>query len=346
MQGIGKLKQGLIRIAVGAGVVCLSGCAIFFPDKDVAKPGPEVVVKAPDLVFEKVQVPQPKPPPKVLPPLPPVAIVLTSRQPAYEDVATELGKHLKNYTIFDLSDRSQSPVAAFRLINDSDSRAVVAIGLRAAKTSIALAKTPVIFSQVFNHQDHDLLTKSSRGVASLAPLDAQIAAWKRIDPTLARVGAIVGEGHEDLMAEAESAAKRHAIKLHFHTASSDQETLYLFKRMIREIDGFWLFPDNRILSARVLQQMIVQANRQNVPVAVSNESMLSIGAAISVSTVASDIAATIIKIIRQIEAGHIEQIPPMSRLSEIQVVTNEARLKPPASTGFLVQHQTLKGPGK
>ena len=346
MQGIGKPRWGLIRIAIGTSVLCLSGCGIFIPNQYVAKPDPELVIEPPELVIERVQVPQPTPPPKVLLPLPPVAIVLTSRQPAYEDIADELVKHLENYTIYDLSDRSQPPVAAFRLINDSDSRAVVAIGLRAAKLSVTMAETPVIFSQVFNHQDHDLLTKSSRGVASLAPLDAQIAAWKRIDPTLARVGAIVGEGHEDLMAEAESAAKRHAIELRFHTASSDQETLYLFKRMIRGIDGFWLFPDNRILSTRVLQQMIVQANRQNVPVAVSNESMLSIGAAISVSTVASDIAATIIEIIRQIEAGHIEQIPPLSPLSEVQVVTNEALLKPPASTGFLVQRHTLKGPGK
>ncbi len=349
MQGTGNLKRTLIRIAIGAGIVCLSGCGIFIPNKYEAKPDPEVVARPPELVIKRLPAPQPAPPPKVLAPvkpLPPVAIVLSSRQPAYKDVANELGKHLENYAIFDLSDKSQSPVALFGLINDSDSKAVIAIGLRAARASVAMAEAPVIFSQVFNHQEHGLLTENSRGVSALAPFDAQIAAWKKVDPTIRRVGAIIGEGHEDLMAEAESAAKRHAVELRIYTASSDQETLYLFKRMVREIDGFWLFPDNRILSARVLQQMIAQANRHNVPVAVSNESMLSLGATISVSTVASDIAATVIEIIRQIDSGHIERVPPLSGLSKARVVTNEALLKQPAATGFLVQHQTPRGPGK
>ena len=105
-------------------------------------------------------------------------------------------------------------------------------------------------------------------------------------------------------------------------AHSDQETLYFFRRMIRDIEGFWLFPDNRILSARVLDQMLEEANRQHVPVAVPNESMLAMGAAISITTVASDIAATIAKILHKIQAGEIEQVPPMTKLSEVKVAVN------------------------
>ena len=105
-----------------------------------------------------------------------MAIILTSRQPAYEQVANELGARLEKFTIYDLSDRSQPPVTAFRQINDSESGAVVAIGLRAAKSSLSMAKVPIVFSQVFNYHDHRLITESSRGVSALPPLDAHLAA--------------------------------------------------------------------------------------------------------------------------------------------------------------------------
>ncbi len=98
--------------------------------------------------------------------------------------------------------------------------------------------------------------------------------------------------------------------------------------MIHEIDGFWLFPDNRILSPRVLTEMLQQANRRHVPVAVSNEAMLRMGAAISVSTVASDIAATIVKVLERIRAGEIDALPPVTQLSEVRVAINDALMKP------------------
>ncbi len=104
---------------------------------------------------------------------------------------------------------------------------------------------------------------------------------------------------------------------------SDQETLYFFRRMIRDIDGFWLFPDNRILSARVLQQMLEDAKRQQVPVNVPSESMLSLGAVVSMTSLASDIAKTIVEVVREIQAGNIARIPPITQLSELRITTND-----------------------
>ena len=93
------------------------------------------------------------------------------------------------------------------------------------------------------------------------------------------------------------------IELHYRLAKSDRETLYLFTRLASDIDGFWLFPDNRILSGRVLQEMLDDANRQQVPVTVPSESMLKLGASLSITTVAEDIARTIVKVIREIKCA-------------------------------------------
>ena len=182
---------------------------------------------------------------------------------------------------------------------------------------------PVDFSHVFNYEHHQLLKENSRGIAAMPPPDAQIAAWKEIDPSVSRIGVIVGEGHDDLITEAEIAAQRHGVELVVQVTRSDQETLYFFRRMIRDIDGFWLFPDNRILSTRVLQQMLEDANRQRVPVNVPSDSMLSLGAMVSMTSQASDIADTIVNVVRRIQAGQLDSIPPITRLSEIRVKTNE-----------------------
>ncbi len=248
--------------------------------------------------------------------------MLTNSQPAYADVARELARHFDEYEVYDLSDTSRPPVAVLRQINDAAPGAVIAIGLRAAQSSVAMSTQPVIFSQVFNYRHHDLLRDNSRGVAALPPMDAQIAAWKSIDPTISRIGMIIGEGHEDLLAEAEIAAQKHDVQLVVQVTQSDQETLYFFRRMVRDIDGFWLLPDNRVLSARVLKEMLAEARQQRVPVSVPSDSLLSLGAAISMMSSAADIAETIVGVVRSIQAGRLDRVPEITGLSEIQVRTS------------------------
>lgn len=314
-----ELVMQRIGILLLAGLL-LTGCSTMAPPVEPVVYDPEPVVIEPPIdevrTAPLARTPLPQP-------LPLVAIVLSSRQPAYAEVADELTRHFDRYQVYDLSETDAVPVSVLRRINDLGPGAVVAIGLRAARSSVAMSEQPVVFSQVFNYQDYELLTAKSRGVAVLPPLDAQLAAWKSLDPTIARIGIILGEGHEDLLTEAEIAAQRHGVELHVKTTRSDQETLYFFRRMIRDIDGFWLFPDNRILSARVLQQMLEDARRQQVPVNVPTESMLSLGAVVSMTSIASDIAETIVEVVREIQAGNIARIPPITQLSELRITTND-----------------------
>jgi ABC-type uncharacterized transport system substrate-binding protein len=278
---------------------------------------PEIPVVPPD------PPPEPPPPPAVVEP-PALAVVLANRSAAYEDVALALDRHFDDNLVFDLSDRSQPAEAAFAGINDGDTDAVVAIGLRAAQAAVALAKVPVVFAQVFNFQDYGLVTDNSRGVAAMPPVEAQFAAWKELDPMLSRVGMILGEGHEDLVESAEIAADRHALQLTVRIARSDQETLYFFRRMITDIDGFLLVPDNRVLSRRALEEMLDEANRRNIAVAVPNDALLSMGAAVSFTSSAQDIADRIAAVVRSIAGGGVGDVRPITPLTEIRVRTNDA----------------------
>jgi len=323
---VSRARHTLAAFFVAAGLF-VSGCATqpAEPEAEVAEP----VVEATIPIVKPV--PEPRPDPQPEPSIPPpeplsVAVVLSNRNAAYEEVAIALGEFFDNLSIYDLSDKSQPPESAFRLINDSGADAVVAIGLKAATASVVLAAAPVVFSQVFNIQDFELLKPSSRGVASVAPLDAQLKAWKEVQPTLSNVGFVIGPGHDDLLEDAELAADRHGVELDTYVASSDQEALFYFKRMVRDIDGFWLLPDNRVLSGRVLREMLAQANRRGVSVLVPSSSMLSMGATLSVSTVAADIAGRIHDVVVRIDSGQLAAVPPITPLTEIVVETNDERL--------------------
>lgn len=311
-------------------ILGLSGCVSAPPDPEPVKPPqlePVVEVGISDIKIIPAPVDRPVADvaPTPLPDPPTVAIVLTSRQSAYAGVVQQLVERLDNYTIYDLSDKDQPPVSAFRQINDSDSDTIIAIGLRAARSSVTMSESPTVFSQVFNHQDHGLLTPSSRGVAAIAPLEAHFQAWQDVDSSIKRIGTVIGEGHDDLIKEATRAAAKYSMELVVRTVKSDQEAVYQFRRMVRTIDGFWLLPDNRILSERSLQELISQANQHHVPVAVTSEPLLTMGASVSIETVASDIAETIVNIVRMIEAGRIGDVPSVSSLTQSRIVTSDSR---------------------
>lgn len=314
-------------LALAAAV--LGGCATPEPVPVPAEPPPEV----PEPVEPEPQVPVVREPPAVEEPPPveeplaPVAIVLASRQPAYEAVVTELGKHLEDYSVYDLTDKSQPVETAFRAINDENALAVVAVGLRAARSAVQLSRRPVIFSQVFNFSEHGLLTDNSRAIASIVPLDAQLAAWKKLDPAISEIGLIIGEGHERLIEAATLAALEEGVNLIVRVSHSDQETLYFYKRMVADIDGFWMMPDNRILSSRVIREILHDAHQRNLSVAVPHDGMLPLGAAVSFTTSASNIAATILDVLKDIHADGIEAVPAVTELSEYQLKTNDEVLK-------------------
>lgn len=326
-----ELTMGLKGTAWTLLLLTTAACTTTPPQPPpVVEPEPEpVVAEPPEPIIVLPPEPIPEPEPAPVEPLPSVAIVLAGRVPAYESVVVELEQEFKTFSIFDLNDKSLPPDMAFRQIHDSDTAAVIAVGLNAARMAVAMSRVPVIFAQVFNYQDHGLVTESSRGVAAIAPLDRQLAAWRGADPTLSSVGIIIGEGHDDLIAKAELAAAEQGLDLSVQVARSDQETLYLYKRMIPDIDGFWLFPDNRILSARVLQEILNEARRRNITVVAPNDALLQMGAAISITTEPSDVAARIAAIVQQITAGRFADVPALTPLTGLRITTNADVLRKP-----------------
>ena len=315
---VGSIVLVLLASALGA---CASGLTTSWPEEPVEAatvPAPEPL---PEIPIEAARKPAELLPPPVRNTTP-IAIVVSSRQTAYTDVAAALIERYDDAHVYELGGEDAATGGMIRNISDIGNSAVVAIGLLAARSAVSLTDMPVVYCQVFNDQELAVASDNVRGVAAYSPLDAQLDAWLAVDPELGRVGMLVGEGHDDLVAEASRAAERHGIDLHVRTTHSDQETLYAFRRMSRDIDGFWLFPDSRVLSARALREMAQIADKNRVRFAVPNEGMLSLGAAVALTTVATDIATVIGEVLERMARGDVESLPRLSQLREVGVKTS------------------------
>lgn len=237
----------------------------------------------------------------------PVALLISSKLPAYEQVAAELQDLVgqENALVHLLDPDLANQDVLVGLINATEPRATVAIGLDAALVASRSIVSPVVFCQVFNYAEQDDLLDASAVVSVLPSFEKQLEIWQQLDSSLGRIGAIAGAGHEALVAESERAASAAGLSFDFRVSGSDQETVYLFKRMAPEIDGFWLLPDNRVLSVSAIREMLAYASEHGVQVLVSNPELLELGALISMTPSARQIAETVHELLENLKTRDV-----------------------------------------
>lgn len=282
------------------------------PLEDEASPAPPVAApQIPD------RVPEPSPHE--------VVVLFANDVPGHTDVAAQIAALLPDdaYRVSLVDIRAADSATAVEALQDRAELVTVAVGLSAVEFARArLGERPIVFCQVFNYRDLLRGNESIWGVHSIPPLALQLQAWQSVDPSLRRVGLIVGNAHTQWLDDAREAATRAGIEIRTEVSASDRETLYLFKRLAPQIDGFWLLPDNTILSPAVLEQMLRYALSHNVSVLVFNENLLDWGALMSASGTPTNIAQGVRDVVARVVTGRTEGLPAMTPLSEVSLQVN------------------------
>ncbi len=317
-----------------SGVVALSGCAALNRSPEpVAEPAASAATRPPEPVkppsSERPSSRQPSAGPVRAGPAPQpaprnVRVLFEADTPEYAEVAARIAASLppERYRVV-LDDIGSAAGADNRdALAERDGWIAVAVGRDAVDAARErLPNTPIVFCQVFSYED--LLGRSGLwGIEPLPPLGLQLRAWKAVDPLLKRVGLIVSEEHADVVAAATAAAKSAGVEIVAETSSSDRETLYLFKRLAADVDGFWLFPDSRILSPGVLHELLGYAQTHEVGVLVLNKTLLSWGALLSATARPDDVAARVHGLLDRIATGRTQDLPPMSSLGAVELQLN------------------------
>lgn len=253
--------------------------------------------------------PAPEPPPK---PAMQVVVLVSEDIPAYTDVARTITKLAgKRSSVRQLGSNPLENLRTVAAYGNDEHKQFVSIGLSASVAAKSLANRQVVFCQVFNYQDYALLSARHKGV-SMTPAPQRIfATWRTLAPSITDVGVISGPGLEELIQTARAAARHYGITLHHETVNSDKEFQYAYKQMSNKVQGYWLLPDNRVLSGLALRDVMTFSVRNSKQVAVFNDDLLSLGGLFSVSSNAQDIAQ---QVLERLEQGQDKDVLPGSDL--------------------------------
>ncbi len=272
--------------------------------------------------------PQAQPEPMPVQLLPGVTILVSRDIPAYTRVASEISKHLtKRSKVYNIDGDADAIEKTLREAQWSEREQVVAIGLAAARAARELSGKQVIFCQVFNYTDYDLITPWMKGVSMLPRFSEQLRVWKDVNPNLRRVALLTGANQQHLVTAAIEAARDYGMEVVYREVHSDKETLYSFKRLAPEIQGLWLLPDNRVLSAGVIRALMSYAVRQRKEVLVFSPTLLKIGGLISIEGTESDVAAQVLARLQQAYGQKEIPGPDIVPLTSMQLQINARMAK-------------------
>lgn len=235
-------------------------------------------------------------------------ILLSDNSPAFVGVQREISKRYQHAVkIYSLAGDENPSAETIKKIQASDKPAVVAIGLPAAKLARDFSNKKVVFCQVFNYEDTNLITPWMKGVAATPAVAEQFRVWKTLAPRLKKVGVITGKNQHSLIDEAKVAARVHHIDLVHVEVKSDKETLYAYKQLAPKIHGLWLVPDNRVLSGETIRDIMAYSVKEGKQVAVFSHGLLGVGGLLSAESSYADIATQVLARIEQ--TGYGKDIP-------------------------------------
>ena len=277
-------------------ILLLPACSHEQP-KRVSEP-----VQAPVQAQIKVEEPVAIPKAGVKPPASDVVILLSSDIPAYNDVAmsiaARLGSRAHTWRLQASAAQNEKLLADIAKLQRSQ---VVAIGLDAAVIAKKLVDKQMIFCQVFNYEDEQLPSAMHKGVGMLPSFKKSFSAWKAISPRLKQIAIITGPGLNEYVSKAKTAAKAQGITVLHREVNSDMEFLMEYKSVANSVQGYWLWPDNRVLSGVVLREVLTFSMRGGKQVVVFNDELLELGGLISATADHKDIANNVIKRLQQAE---------------------------------------------
>lgn len=231
-------------------------------------------------------------------PAPGLIVLLSDGTPAFAGVQREITKkYPRKFATYTLGDESTYP--ALRKKIESANDVVVAVGLPAAQLARGLSGKKVIFCQVFNYEEAELVAPLVKGVSATPPVREQFRVWKMLSPGLKKVGVITGKNLRGFIDEARAAAAENRIKLIRVEVRSDKETLYAYKQLAPKIQGLWLVPDNRVLSHEVIRDIMSYSVKQGKQIAVFSHELLGLGGLVSAESSYADIAEQVLVRIKQ-----------------------------------------------
>lgn len=254
-----------------------------------------------------------------------IILLLSDDKPSVTGVAKAIsaayGEKIETYHMGG-SRRQENDIV--QAVHNSNVRQVVAVGLLAAQLARQrLQSKQVVFCQVLNFEEFDLITSSMKGVSGIPSLSAQFAAWKLLDPGLRRIGVITGRQASYMVQEAETAARRNGLEIVHVEVSSDRAVPLAAQELDeKRIHGLWLAPDSSILSHRAILDLMSYSVKNNLQVLAFSPALLKEGALLSATPDFAEIARVVLDRLRKAGDSSTLAGDAITPLATVKIIVN------------------------
>ena len=237
-------------------------------------------------------------------------------------------KHLQEAVKTSLGDRGEifrvgNSGASAREISSRLSRnkysAVVVLDSGAVPVARKLQDRRIYFGQSFDYQLADQMGEQFRGVSIVPDAEPVFRILHSLDNRPKTIGIIAGASLQPMIKLFEQRARKFGYQIVFRQVRNDREFLYQAKRAAKDVDIYWLLPDNRVLSGIVIKQFMRWAVKESKPVVSFTPSLLKLGALLSVNVDNDSVADNIRQLLATDLQGKGKNRPEMRYVKDITV---------------------------
>jgi putative tryptophan/tyrosine transport system substrate-binding protein len=231
-------------------------------------------------------------------------------------------------TTYDLGGGTSDTRGIIGRIMAAPPKLILAIGPQAAQVAKAEVRgIPVVFLLVRNPRKYGLEGDNIAGISLDVPIEAQLAMYKSLLPTLRVLGVIYDpEKTGALVKEADEVAGKFGLRFLAAPVTSQTEVPASLRSLLGKVDALWLLPDDTVVTPESLTFFLLTAFKQNLPVLTISDAFVEAGALASLSADYTDVGRQACQLSREIESGRLRP--------------TQASIVPPTKVNITINLQT------
>ena len=210
-------------------------------------------------------------------------------------------------TTYDLRGSTSDTKGIINRILAAPPRLILAIGPQAAQVARAEVRgIPVVFLLVRNPRQYGLEGDNIAGISLDVPIEAQLAMYRSLVPTLQVIGVIYDpEKTGALVKEAGEVAERFGLRVFAAPVASQAEVPAALRNLLGKVDALWMLPDETVVTSESLTFLLLTAFKHNLPVLTISDAFVEAGALAALSADYTDAGRQACQLAREIENGRL-----------------------------------------
>ena len=223
-----------------------------------------------------------------------IAILRSSDIAAYREAIAGLkatGPIGAIYTEYDVQGDLELGKKLARKLRASNASLVVAVGLKAALAAkVEIVDIPIVYMMILDPLKHQLTADNMTGTLLEVPVDRQLKIIRMFLPTLHQLGTLYDPlKTASRVKDAVRQATNSDFQLTGLPVESDKDVPQQLRRLLSDVEAFWLMPDSTVLTNESVRFILESALARQIPVIGFSPEFTRLGALLSMSVNYGDV---------------------------------------------------------